>query len=354
MLHLGTLREMLAFTDWANDRLFSSAAAIGDDGLDRPFDMGMGNLRKTLIHLYNGEFVWTERARGRIETPWPSEDERVTAPALLERLMASRCTRDAFVNTLDDAAMGREQRYRDSRGGLFRATLSDMWMQLCVHSMHHRAQTLNMLRHTGGALPKPGADYIFMRLERAERRNQLSGAADPRAAAPTDDIPPIDIDSLRGFFAYGDAAQTRLHAAAERLSDAQLDQPFEMGEGTLRGTLLHIRFAEQWWLENWTQGPGRPFPELPNETPVAQATELFMQTAKARNAFIAGLADADLKRIVEAHPRPNIVRRFPLGVTMLQICHHGVHHRAQGVNMLRRVGGEALEVDYMVSVRKPV
>jgi len=122
----------------------------------------------------------------------------------------------------------------------------------------------------------------------------------------------------------------------------------------LRKTLLHIRFAEQWWLDNWTLGPGRPFPELPESMPVSELRGLFNTTASKRNSFLANLNDADLHSPVEAHPRPNVKRVFPLGVTLLQLCGHGVHHRAQAVNMLRRLGAEPLELDYMMSVRSSV
>ena len=38
---------------------------------------------------------------------------------------------------------------------------------------------------------------------------------------------------------------------------------------------------------------------------------------------------------------------LPLGDTMLQIGGHGTHHRAQAVNMLRRLGRTAPPLDYI-------
>ena len=59
------------------------------------------------------------------------------------------------------------------------------------------------------------------------------------------------------------------------------------------------------------------------------------------------MTDANLQRIVTATPRPNVHRSFPLGVTMLQLCCHGTHHRAQILNMFRRVGAPVPELDYL-------
>jgi uncharacterized damage-inducible protein DinB len=336
MINLRTVRELMRYSDWANQQILSRCAPLADEQLDRPFEMGMGSLRRTLLHIHNGEQVWLERLRGRAETPWPSEDEPAPVAAIEERFRATWTQRDAYLAHLNNRELARAQVYRDSLGERFRTTLGAMLLQLCTHSTWHRAQALNMLRHLGSTLPKPGLDYVFMRLER-----------------PADPPPEFDLDTIRDYFEYGDWAQSRLHAAAALLSDEQLDQPFEMGVGSLRKTLLHIRFAEQWWLDNWTLGPGKPFPELPLTTTVADARRLFEQTAAKRNEFMAKLGDDGLQTIVEGHPRPDVVRKFPLGVTLLQLCNHGVHHRAQAVNMLRRLGAPLPERDYMLWVRRP-
>lgn len=329
-----TLRELFTYSDWANTTLLRAAAEVDDGALDRPFEMGMGTLRRTLLHIHCGEDVWLQRWGGRRETPWPDETERVGLDGLRERFAATWRARGDALAGLRDADLDAELVYRDSRGSLYRARRGQMLLQSIVHSQLHRAQALNMLRHVGAALPKPGLDYVFFRL------------AQPQPA------PRIERATLRAYFEYGDWATRRLLTCAAALNDEQLDRPFDMGVGSLRATLLHIRFAEQWWYENWVHGPGRPFPELPPGTPIADVRRLFDETAAARNAYLESRSDADLTAIVAAQPRPDVRREFPLGVTALQLCHHGTHHRAQAVNMLRRVGGEAAELDYMVHVRR--
>ena len=59
--------------------------------------------------------------------------------------------RDAFLATLSNEDLTRNQSYRDSKGGLFSASLGDMILQGCIHSIHHRAQAVNMIRRVGGA-----------------------------------------------------------------------------------------------------------------------------------------------------------------------------------------------------------
>lgn len=163
MIQLETIRTLLNYGDWANDRLLQTAGVLNDEQLDRPFDMGVGSLRKTLLHIYNGEYVWLQRWQGKTETKWPSEEEPVLISTLAERFRKNYADRDAFLAALMDADLARAVVYRDSKGSLFTAALGDMLMQGCVHSLHHRAQAVNMLRRVGADAPE--LDYM-MRIRR--------------------------------------------------------------------------------------------------------------------------------------------------------------------------------------------
>jgi uncharacterized damage-inducible protein DinB len=110
--------------------------------------------------------------------------------------------------------------------------------------------------------------------------------------------------------------------------------------------LLHIRDGEQWWLENWTHGPAREFPKLPQTTAIVEAQELFRETAHGRNGYMVRLLDCDLDRRVTVWVTPARQLSFTLGESMLQVCSHGTHHRAQAVNMLRHAGAAKPELDY--------
>ena len=149
-----------------------------------------------------------------------------------------------------------------------------------------------------------------------------------------------------------DWARHRVHAAAANLSDEQLDRPFEMGMGTLRKTLGHIADAEAWWFRNWTEGPGALFPPAVEKEPLASIARRADEIAMKRNGLLQEMTDEGLRRMVSATPRREVVRTFPIGVTMLQLCHHGTHHRAQAVNMLRHVGGPVPALDVLEMLKE--
>lgn len=170
---LDLLLKLFAYTDWSNDRLLEAAAPMTDEQLDRGMDIGPGTLRKTLLHIYNGEFVWLRRWQGRGggdhgETPWPSEKEAVTIAQLRERFGAVRRDRAAFLTSLREqhTDLDRVLRYRDSSGNPFTAALRDMLIQGVMHSKHHQAQAVNIIRRLDGQWPE--LDYMYQARTKVE------------------------------------------------------------------------------------------------------------------------------------------------------------------------------------------
>ncbi len=159
MFPAGSLTNFLRYNDWANDHLLHAAAEMTDAQLDAPFDIGPGSLRLTLMHIWAGEDTWLKRWRGIAETPWPDQAEKISMSDLARRFEKTRQERESFIAGLSDAALAAEITYRDSKGSLFRAKLSDMLIQGATHSIHHRAQAANLVRRVSGALVD--LDYMY-------------------------------------------------------------------------------------------------------------------------------------------------------------------------------------------------
>lgn len=160
-MNLATSRQISTYSDWANTQILAAAGALTDVQLDQPFDMSRGTLRRTLLHTYAGEHVWLQRCQGHAETPWIDEDEPAAVAAIRERFAATWRERDAFLAALTDGSLARMQTYRDSYGTLFQAALGDMLLQMHLHSTHHRAQLVSMLRRLGA--PPIELDYMYWR-----------------------------------------------------------------------------------------------------------------------------------------------------------------------------------------------
>jgi uncharacterized damage-inducible protein DinB len=331
---------LFSFDDWARDKLLTAASALTEVQLDQRFEMGEGSLRATLNHLCSAERVWLDRWTHH-PPRYRTDATGVTMPRLWQEFRDLSAERNEFLDGRSQDQLDRPLTYTNLRGQTITLPLGGLMLHVSNHGSHHRAQAVNMLRRVGHPLPPPGADYIFMKLEQ------------PGATACA-----LDAGTLRTYFAYGDWANARVLSEAAKLADASLDRAFEIGLGSLRKTLIHVRDAEQWWLENWIDGPGRVFPPADESLAIERLADRFRETAAQRNSYLqraefssngaSSIRNAGLARLVRATPRPNVHREFPLGVTMLQLNHHGTHHRAQALNMLRHLGAAVPALDMVL------
>ena len=140
--------RLLGHDAFTTGLLLDIAEGLSDEQLDRAFDIGPGTVRATLAHvIYNTE-VWSALMAGAglpAERPGAGvsiasiRERHERASAVLASVGADTAARDAWDETwtdvLDDPP--REKTYGGALG------------HVLTHSMHHRAQLLNMLRRLG-------------------------------------------------------------------------------------------------------------------------------------------------------------------------------------------------------------
>jgi uncharacterized damage-inducible protein DinB len=109
-----------------------------------------------MSHVLGAEDVWLARVNGRQATlaVWPSLDLSAVGGEA-ERIRAAY---GAFVANLDDNALERHVRYRNSAGAEFVSRLDDILIHVALHGAYHRGQVALLVRQAGDA-PEP-TDYI--------------------------------------------------------------------------------------------------------------------------------------------------------------------------------------------------
>ena len=350
-----TLIELYRHNDWAWSTLLDASQDLAADDLDRPFELGLGSLLETIRHLYAAERVWFERWLGRKLDEHPHARTLASVAKLCDAHANFAAARNAFIDSAGPQGVAGRIEYKNTQGEQMSWPLGDMMLHVCNHGTYHRAQALNMLRHLGRKAP--GLDYLFMRaarptVEQSDESRAALAQMGLTIGTQLEEPAALTIDTLREYLRYSDWAQQRVCNAAVDLSDEQLDRPFEMGPGTLRKTLLHIHAAEDWWLRNWRGGPPNDFQQLPDTTSPPELTQATQRTITERDEYLAQRTDADVQDIVAAEVRNGVILRFRLGESALQLPTHGTHHRAQAVNMLRRLGVTPPELDYVVFLRE--
>jgi uncharacterized damage-inducible protein DinB len=156
---LATVTDLFRYGDAANHLVMTAAGELTDEQLDRPLNLGLGNIRRICRHLLAGEVTWLARIRGEVETRWPDEQATMSIPEMLRQLKAVQAERRSFLDALQPEQLWRRQQYRDSKGSLFEATLHKMLIQIAVHAIHHRAQIACAIQLVGGNPPEP--DYMY-------------------------------------------------------------------------------------------------------------------------------------------------------------------------------------------------
>jgi uncharacterized damage-inducible protein DinB len=159
---------------------------------------------------------------------------------------------------------------------------------------------------------------------------------------------------LMPLFAYGDWANDRLLHVAAGLSDEQLDRDLSIGPGTLRRILIHTHHGESVWLQRWKQTHDGRWPSEKEPIAPRELADRLARLRPERDAFLAGLSPERLAGVQVYRDSRGNDFKAPLRDMILQGLVHSVHHRAQAVNAIKRLGGETIELDYMNHVRVPV
>src|SRR5262245_45015222 len=155
------LRKLVAYNQWANEKILRAIAGMTAEELAQPVDAYVGSVAKNLQHILLATRVWLARWKG--ETP-PALGEPVPAP-WSDAYAATHADFRAFVEPLTDADADRVVHYKDSRGNPFALPLGQRVTHLVNHSTHHRAETGMLLERRGRS---PGdMDYLYYCLGRS-------------------------------------------------------------------------------------------------------------------------------------------------------------------------------------------
>lgn len=152
-------------------------------------------------------------------------------------------------------------------------------------------------------------------------------------------------------------ARARLFDWIRPLSQEQYTQQFPFGLKTLRGTMVEIAVVEWMYAKRLK---GEPVPEK-KDWPISEELQPAFRDLEAVwkeqtpniRATLAGISDWEKeieRRVTDGgKTRVLIVTR---GEAATQMLLHEVHHRAQAMAMLRQMGVEAQNLDYIQFVRR--
>jgi uncharacterized damage-inducible protein DinB len=122
------------------------------------------------------------------------------------------------------------------------------------------------------------------------------------------------------------------------LDDSQWHRRFEMGPGSLHDTLTHIVGAMFRWADRIDGPPRVVRPSIEDGTRRTPAELMTLLDGAA--AALAASAERARARGLETALDVTLggqAYRFTLGAMLVHVTTHGMHHRAQCLNMLRQL-----------------
>jgi uncharacterized damage-inducible protein DinB len=149
----------------------------------------------------------------------------------------------------------------------------------------------------------------------------------PRIMAKSE---PLDI-----LLPFDQWATAQVLDACAKLTDEQWHQKYEIGPGSLHAAVTHILGA----IQTWTA-------VLADRQPGPRVEEDGQRRSPAELQELLNGASRELAEQARRRPLGEMVTRQRQGKTiqltrgsvLMQVLTHGVHHRAQCLNMLRRLG----------------
>jgi uncharacterized damage-inducible protein DinB len=156
-------------------------------------------------------------------------------------------------------------------------------------------------------------------------------------------------DALLELFEYNYWARDRQLQACAALAPEDFTRPLGGSFPSLRDILAHMLGVERLWLERWR---GNPAPGLPPaaEFPGLAAIEVRWRAVEAdMRAYLAGLTDADLCRVVSYVNTRGETWTYPLDRMLYHLWNHQSYHRGQVTDRLRQLGAPAVPVDFLVA-----
>jgi uncharacterized damage-inducible protein DinB len=153
---------------------------------------------------------------------------------------------------------------------------------------------------------------------------------------------------LRRLYAYTRWANARVVEACAALPAGDLSRPLGGSFPTVLGTLAHIAAADWVWLERWHGRSPSGAPAELDDSSLEGVRGFWDQVQDRREAWLAGLDEPALARVVAYRNTKGDAFEGRLGDLLAHVVNHSTYHRGQVVVYLRQLGRDAPATDLVL------
>jgi uncharacterized damage-inducible protein DinB len=162
----------------------------------------------------------------------------------------------------------------------------------------------------------------------------------------------MDRTDIADLYDYDAWAAKRILEAAAALSPEQYAQDLGASFGGLRGALVHSYAAQRLWLDRWKgNSPKALLGEA--QIPTLDALRERWETYRVEfEDFIRFMNDDNMKEKFSYVDFQGKFQEMPLHLQMLHVILHAAHHRGQTLSILRQLGAQPPNTDFMTFLKE--
>jgi uncharacterized damage-inducible protein DinB len=143
------LSKHLDYNVWANSRVYTMLKEHKEELFFQETKSSFPSLAKTLMHIWDAEFIWLERFKGNSLKDWPSSTFKGNASELLEGFKQSSVDLRDFAKNQGENFMSQTITYKNIKGAEFTNSIDELIFHVVNHNAFHRGQIVTMLRSLG-------------------------------------------------------------------------------------------------------------------------------------------------------------------------------------------------------------
>ena len=151
----------------------------------------------------------------------------------------------------------------------------------------------------------------------------------------------MSTELIRDLYGYHHWANRRLFDVAVGLGDAALgrDMGKQWSVPTLKGMFAHIYGSDTIWLTRWRGTSPSRIPGDADFSSMADLRARWDALESEQRAFVDGLDEAGLSRVVSYKNTEGVQFGVALGPLLQHVVNHATHHRSEAATMITLISG---------------
>jgi uncharacterized damage-inducible protein DinB len=155
---LRAVREMLAYTVWADRAVLSALGSVALEDVTRDTGSSYPSLLATIGHILGAERVWLSRFVGN-PGYLPALSDYASLAAVREGFEEFWPELESYMASLDLPGLEFELTWTNTKGVTRTQPVYRLLLHFVNHSSYHRGQLVTMLRQLG--YEPPGTDMVY-------------------------------------------------------------------------------------------------------------------------------------------------------------------------------------------------